>query len=58
MRILVLSEFCIPLIFHVPLNATVEHIKVGFPCSTGTAPISCLATTGTMVTNDKTTVDT
>ena len=57
MRILVLSEFCVPLVFHVLSDATVEHIKAGFPGRTSAVPVPCVASTGLMVANNETTVD-
>ena len=29
-RVLVLSEFCVPLVFEVPADVTVEHVKAKF----------------------------
>ena len=59
MSVVVLSEFCAPLICRVPFDATVEDVKAGFICRSS---VACKRNpsprTGAMVANDEAAVDT
>ena len=59
MSVVVLSEFCAPLICRVPFDATVEDVKAGFVCrSSVVRKRNPPAATGAMVANDEAAVDT